>query len=216
MVVSFRYLALVAFFSIICRGDAFISHGVSRKNSPLLQRTIFRQASKQVEKSNSAQDKSDGIRTLKDIDFDAIEIPESADDILTNLISPAPESYVIINETMMRMNESTSEREFHDCIIDLKDLSHQLVKRGFAIVIERDEGDKSKWLWHTAEAEAEVKIIMKGDDRDVYAAEATWKKSMSKYQSMTVLELAHLANSQDVKETTSLKRITSHIEVSSP
>lgn len=211
MVVSLRYLALVAFFSIICRGDAFISHGVSRKNSPLLQQTIFRHASKQqVEKSNSAQDKSDGIRTLKDIDFDAIEIPESADDILTNLISPAPESYVIINETMMRMNESTSLREFHDCIIDLKDLSHQLVKRGFAIVIERDEGDKSKWLWHTAEAE--VKIIMKGDDRDVRAAEATWKKS--KYQS--VLELAHLANSQDVKETTSLKRITSHIEVSSP
>ena len=209
MVVSLRYLALVAFFSIICRGDAFISHGVSRKNSPLLQRTVFRHASKQVEKSNSAQDKSDGIRTLKDIDFDAIEIPESADDILTNLISPAPESYVIINETMMRINESTSEREFYDCIIDLKDLSHQLVKRGFAIVIERDEGDKSKWLWHTAEAE--VKIIMKGDDRDVRAAEATWKKSMS-----TVLELTHLANSQDVKETTSLKRITSHIEVSSP
>ena len=113
---------------------------------------------------------------------------EKIDAILQHLVSPAPESFYVIEQSIKRLQDDTiSDKYFSHMLLNLESLSRFLLKRGFSLELCKDE---EGWTWEVVPQGNHTKTIV--CTRGV--GEIQVKKSSSQvYHNLTALELARSA-----------------------
>lgn len=149
---------------------------------------VRHRARKTIYQERQSQLQSLPIQTLNNLD--RWQQDENLDDILKDLVSPAPESFLVINATVAKLN--LSDEDNHDVrsyMLDLDSLSKSLVKSGRLLHVYREE--RHSWKWKIrAKSDHENDTNMNCMD---YDNTIMMEKPHSQlYHNYTTLELAHL------------------------
>lgn len=129
------------------------------------------------------------IPTVRDvIEASTDHCDDAKDDILQHLVSPAPESFHIIDASMKRLNEESNKTNFDTIVMDLTALSRYLVKPHCMLHVYEED---TKWKWKTSVGQQGGRNMLCIDQmrRDV----EFMPSSAQLYHNLTTLELARCA-----------------------
>ena len=135
----------------------------------------------------------------------------SVDNILKDLVSPAPESFHVIDITVKKINVAKSNLQ--NVLLDIEALSRYLVKPNCVIQVYEEE---NIWKWDTAPAAPADGKTMIRCKRAGY--DLQFRKSFSElYHNLTSLELARfsidVATGKREREQSTIEEIVKALEV---
>ena len=155
------------------------------------------------------------IRTLNDLGRWPQD--EDVDDIMKDLVSPAPESFLVINATVAKLNSCNGDSDVvQSYILDLGSLSQTLVKPGRLLHVRREE-HYWKWKTRTNNDGNDDDVKLSCMDCDSTIAMDKVQAQLQLYRTYTTLELAHMAargqSSAPTPDTFSVENVVFQMEV---
>ena len=117
---------------------------------------------------------------------------EDIDEILKDLISPAPESFLVIQGTVIKLNNNSCNKNddgddnLQSFLLDLSSISQSLVKPGRTLHLYRES--TCDWKWKTMEDAGGLKLSCR-----VEGIPKVVQSLAQLYHNFTTLELAHVA-----------------------
>ena len=123
---------------------------------------------------------------------------EDVDHILKDLVSPAPESFLVIQGTVINLNNNSCNKNgdgddnlsIQSFILDLSSISQSLVKPGRTLHLYREKST-CDWKWKTMEDAGGLKLSCREE-----GIPKVVQSLAQLYHSFTTLELAHMAAGQ--------------------
>jgi len=136
------------------------------------------------------------IPTLNNLGRFLLPQYDDIDDILKDLVSPAPASFLVIQGTIMKLihsckNDDDDNLHLHSFLLDLNSISQSLVKPGRTLHLYRDRESTCNWKWKTMEDAGGLKLMCRDD-----GIPKVDQSLAQLYHNFTTLELAHMAAGQ--------------------
>ena len=141
-------------------------------------------------------------------------IGDNVDDILEHLVSPAPESFHVIDRAVKKMNcfDASCADSLSVAFMDIDTLAKLLVTKNFAILIYQQD---DKWNWDIKDVDGDSKVIFdRANDELLFNIN---QSNSQLYHKLSLLQLASLsmdiAKSEESGKETSIGEIIDLMEV---